>query len=100
MYRYGMTEASPGISVGLNAPSKSCGYLLPNTQVRIVAHDRDNRSKNLGPREMGEIYIRGPQVMKGYYKNLKATAESMDGDWCITGDMGYYTEEGELQQQM
>lgn len=90
-----MTETSPAIALSSGGtPMTSCGYLVPNAQMRIVEYNDDNRDKNLGPREMGEIYVRGPQVMKGYYKNPESTAETMDGDWLKTGDIGYYTEEG------
>lgn len=68
--------------------------LIPNTQMRIVGIQEDNLGKNLISRQMGEIYIRGPQVMKGYYKNPQATADTMDGDWYKTGDLGYYCEDG------
>ncbi|XP_032681987.1 4-coumarate--CoA ligase 1-like [Odontomachus brunneus] len=92
---YGMSEASPVIAVSCgNTPPASCGYVIPNTQLRIVGQNDDNRDKNLGPREMGQIYIRGPQVMKGYFKNPESTADIMEGDWLKTGDLGYYTEEG------
>lgn len=62
--------------------------------MRIVSTRDDTLGRNLGSREIGEIYIRGPQVMKRYYKNPKATADTMDGDWYKTGDLGYYTEDG------
>ncbi|KAG5328570.1 4CL3 ligase, partial [Acromyrmex charruanus] len=93
---YGMTELSAMVSMNsINTSTFSCGYLIPNTQMRIVS----TLGKNLGPHEVGEIYIRGPQIMKGYYKNPEATAETMDGDWFKTGDLGYYTEDGLLYVQ-
>lgn len=91
-----MTETSPVISLSNgSAPVTSCGYVISNTQIRIVGHNDDNRDKNLGISEIGQIYVRGPQVMKGYYKDPEKTADTMDGDWLKTGDIGYYTEEGE-----
>jgi len=62
--------------------------------MRIVSTRNDTLGRNLGLRKVGEIYIRDSQVMKGYYKNPKATADTMAGDWCKTGDLGYYTEDG------
>jgi 4-coumarate--CoA ligase len=97
---YGATELSPIATIGTaNISPESSGYLIPNTQMRIVSKQNDTLSRNLGPCEVGEIYIRGPQVMKGYYKNPKATADSMDEDWYKTGDVGYYTEDGLLYVQ-
>jgi len=74
--------------------------LVPNTQMRIVGKEGTNLNKNLGPRDIGEIYIRGPQVMKGYYNNPKATAETMDEDWYKTGDLGYFEENGKIMNLM
>ncbi|CAL1687970.1 unnamed protein product [Lasius platythorax] len=91
---YGASELSPLATKSLDAPPASCGYLVPSTQMRIVGIKQDNLGRNLTSREVGEIYIRGPQVMKGYYKNPRATAETMDGDWYKTGDLGYYSEHG------
>ncbi|XP_071626947.1 uncharacterized protein [Temnothorax longispinosus] len=97
---YGASELSPIATIGTaDVSPTSCGYLIPNTQMRIVSTQDDTPGRNLGLREVGEIYIRGPQVMKGYYKNPKATADSMDGDWYKTGDLGYYTEDGLLYVQ-
>lgn len=94
---YGASELSPLATVGTaNISPASCGYLIPNTQMRIVSTRDDTIGRNLGVGEIGEIYLRGPQVMKGYYKNPKATADTMDGNWYKTGDLGYYTEDGLL----
>ncbi|XP_015119933.1 4-coumarate--CoA ligase 1 isoform X2 [Diachasma alloeum] len=92
---YGLTETSPMITLGKNASTESVGLLIPNTQVRIV-HQEDDPGRNLGVGEIGEILVRGPQVMKGYYKNVKATEECMDKEWFRTGDLGYIDEIGQL----
>jgi long-chain acyl-CoA synthetase len=71
----------------------SCGFLLSNTEMRIVGYHPSNLGKNLDAFEVGEIYIRGPQVMKGYYNKPEETAKVMDNGWYKTGDLGYYAEE-------
>jgi acyl-CoA synthetase (AMP-forming)/AMP-acid ligase II len=93
---YGLTETSPVTHVDLDDPSKikpgSVGKPIPNTEVRIV----DNlESKDLGENERGEIWLRGPQVMKGYLNNPVATAMTIDKEgWLHTGDIGYVDEDG------
>ncbi|KAG8042327.1 hypothetical protein G9C98_004961 [Cotesia typhae] len=93
---YGLTETSPVISKSVKAPLDSSGILVPNTEVRIVGYEEHNRGNNLGVDETGEIFVRGPQVMKGYFKNPKATADTMEGDWFKTGDLGSFDNEGHL----
>ncbi|KAJ9115598.1 hypothetical protein QFC20_000923 [Naganishia adeliensis] len=69
----------------------SCGKLLPNLQVRLVDIDLQDVKKGTP----GEICIRGPTVMKGYWNNEKATRESFfDGDWYRTGDIAQIDEHG------
>jgi long-subunit acyl-CoA synthetase (AMP-forming) len=64
--------------------------------MKIVGIEDSNLNKNLSPEKIGEIYIRGPQVMKGYYNNPKATTGTMDEDWYKTGDLGYFKEDGKI----
>jgi acyl-CoA synthetase (AMP-forming)/AMP-acid ligase II len=95
---YGLTETSPVTHATPNDPSKirvgSVGMSLPNTEVRIV--DVATR-EDLGPKAEGEVWIRGPQVMKGYLNNPSATANMIDKEgWLHTGDIGYVDEEGYL----
>jgi acyl-CoA synthetase (AMP-forming)/AMP-acid ligase II len=95
-FGYGLTEASPLSHVShLDAEKEkpgSVGYCLPNTQCKIV--DVENGAE-LGPNERGEIWIRGPQVMKGYLGNGNATREMLDGEgWLRSGDIGYADEDG------
>ncbi|KAK5647006.1 hypothetical protein RI129_005470 [Pyrocoelia pectoralis] len=67
------------------------GFLLPSTEAKVVSVYGE---KTLGVNEQGEILIRGPQVMKGYHKNEKATQEAFTEDkWLKTGDVGYYDED-------
>ncbi|KAI4477337.1 hypothetical protein M0802_014744 [Mischocyttarus mexicanus] len=92
---YGMTETSPIITLSQNAPCNSVGFVVPNTQLRIV-QEKDDKNINVGANEIGEIYVKGPQVMKGYYQNPQATQDTMDGDWMKTGDLGKRDESGHI----
>lgn len=93
---YGMTEASPVTHLTPtsfpNYKLGSLGMPVPNTEVVIA----DTESgKHLKQGESGEIWIRGPQIMKGYLGRPDATAESIDAEgWYHTGDIGYVDEEG------
>ncbi|XP_034941448.1 4-coumarate--CoA ligase 1-like [Chelonus insularis] len=93
---YGLTETSPVISKSKKAPLASSGLILSNTELRIVGCDDENKNKNLGVNEVGEIFVKGPQVMKGYYKNPQATQECMEGEWFKTGDLGLIDDQGFL----
>ena len=80
---YGLTETSPIVALNPveNFKIKSVGKILPGLDVKIVDPDADGR---------GEIVIKGPVVMKGYYKNNEATEEIMSEDgFLFTGDVGY-----------
>ncbi|CAF4875836.1 unnamed protein product [Pieris macdunnoughi] len=89
---YGMTESSP---VTLLTPYiypydkiGSIGQLVPSTQARVISLTTGD---SLGPHESGEILLKGPQVMKGYWNNEKATKETVDNEgWLHTGDVAYY----------
>ncbi|MEZ4660936.1 MAG: AMP-binding protein [Caldilineaceae bacterium] len=95
MQGYGLTETSPVTHVcpdykAADNPG-TIGPNLPNTEV-IVADVATQQP--LGLREQGEIWIRGPQVMKGYLNNPQATAACIDADgWFHTGDIGYADDE-------
>jgi long-chain acyl-CoA synthetase len=93
---YGLTETSPVTHVnplyGANKPG-SIGLPLKGTEVQIT--DRDNRKKVMPLGEKGEICIKGPQVMKGYWNRPEATADVMrDGEWLHTGDVAYQDSDG------
>ncbi|XP_063991226.1 uncharacterized protein LOC135169824 isoform X2 [Diachasmimorpha longicaudata] len=90
---YGLTEVSSTLSSGKHASMNSVGFLIPNTEMRIISPE-NIYGKNLGVGQIGEILVRGEQVMKGYYKNVKATKECMDNNWFKTGDLGYIDEIG------
>jgi len=91
---YGMTEASPATMVNPygGERSGSVGLLLPNQIAKIVSTD-SGETLDIGAR--GEICVKGPNVMLGYYNNEKATADTIDKDGFLhTGDIGYVDEDG------
>lgn len=92
---YGLTETSPTVSlVRMEDPRKpgSCGRPVPNVEVAIL--DEDDKPIPAG--ETGEVCIKGPNIMKGYYKLPDATAEAMRSGWFHSGDMGHLDEDGFL----
>jgi len=91
---YGLTEASPIISAnGENAYKMGSSGLIPeNLEVKIC--DDEGIEVPLG--DKGEIVIRGENVMKGYWKNEQATADTIKDGWLFTGDMGYMDPDGFL----
>jgi len=91
---YGLSEATPIISSnGLkNHKLGSSGYLVKPMELKIC----DLEGLELPNYEKGEIVIRGENVMAGYYKNDKATAETIVDGWLHTGDMGYMDKDGFL----
>lgn len=85
---YGMTEASPVTHVGYNAPPEmnrpaSIGKPLALTDCRIV----DIEGNEVAPGEQGELTIRGPQIMLGYWKDPQATAAVLRDGWYFSGDI-------------
>jgi long-chain acyl-CoA synthetase len=91
---YGLTEASPVVCcAALRVPSKpmSIGLPLPATDIRFVDVD-SHRPVGIG--ENGELQVKGPQVMLGYYENPEANAEAFMDGWLRTGDVGHMDEDG------
>lgn len=86
---YGLTETSPVISAENPQYKKqgSVGIPMKNVQVEIVEKDKDG---------IGEIRVKGPNVMLGYYENEEATKEVLKNDWFYTGDLGYLDKDGFL----
>ena len=93
---YGMSEASPVTHISDPALIKpgAIGPVVPNTECVIVDIES---GASLGTNEQGEVWVRGPQVMKGYLNRPDATAATVDGNgWLKTGDIGYVDEDGHL----
>jgi acyl-CoA synthetase (AMP-forming)/AMP-acid ligase II len=94
---YGMTELSPvshksRLARVEETPPGSVGALIPNTEARLVDPES---GEDAAEGEEGEIWVRGPQVMKGYLNNPEATAETLVADgWLRTGDIGRVDEDG------
>jgi acyl-CoA synthetase (AMP-forming)/AMP-acid ligase II len=84
---YGVTECSPNISqavVGEHRTDTSVGRVLPGVEVQLVGRDR----KPVDDGEVGELWVRGPNVMKGYYRAPEETAEAVNADgWFNTRDL-------------
>jgi long-chain acyl-CoA synthetase len=93
---YGLTEASPVVSANrldLTEFTGSIGLPLPSTDVTIL----DKAGLPLPPGEIGEIAVKGPQVMVGYWQRPDETAATFSpGGWLMTGDMGRFGSDGQL----
>lgn len=90
---YGMTEASPVISCNPLDETGQIGTIgmpVPSTDVRIVGEDGSVLSQG----EVGEIQVKGPQVMKGYYNRPEETADTIKDGWLCTGDIGMMQKDG------
>jgi len=92
---YGMTECSPGISARRFERNHlyTVGLPFDLTEIKIC----DENGNILPPGNKGTVYVRGPQVMQGYYKNERATELVLSSDdWLNTGDLGIITSTGDL----
>lgn len=90
---YGLTECSPVVSVNPHDHVKigTVGPPVPGTEIKTV----DDEGNDLGMNEKGELWVRGPQVMKGYWRNEAATRESITDDgWFKTGDFARIDDDG------
>jgi long-chain acyl-CoA synthetase len=96
LHVYGTTEATPITTLlpheerVLDTPRvRSCGQPAVGVEVRVV----DQSLADLPPGEVGEIIVRSPSVMAGYWQKPGPTAEVMRGEWYLTGDLGYRDED-------
>lgn len=86
---YGLTETSPVVSIENDFETRlgSVGKAVSNVEIKIAGKDEKG---------IGEILVKGPNVMLGYYKNEEATKEALQDGWYHTGDLGYLDSEGFL----
>ncbi|MDM3870167.1 AMP-binding protein [Porticoccus sp. W117] len=92
---YGLTETSPVVSVNIPGHEVlgTIGVAVPGTEVRIVSEGMDQPLN-----EGGELWVRGPQVMRGYWNSPEETAECLDGEgWLRTGDIASVDDNGLLR---
>lgn len=84
---YGLTETSPVVAIGTNKYYKtgSIGKTVPSVEAKIV---------NANDEGIGELIVRGPSIMLGYFNNKKATNEAIKDEWFYTGDLARIDEEG------
>jgi long-chain acyl-CoA synthetase len=89
---YGLTETSPFASYNHDVAFKpgSVGTPIENVEMKVA----DETGRELPDGELGEILIKGPNVMKGYFGNPPATAEAIRGGWLRSGDVGYRDPDG------
>jgi steroid-24-oyl-CoA synthetase len=99
---YGLTETSAGIALNsgpdyIERPT-SCGTAVPVCEVAIVPEgytgDEPPAERPVGPDVMGELWVKGPNVVKGYWHKAEATAESFTKGWLHTGDIARVDDEG------
>ncbi|MCJ9429078.1 long-chain-fatty-acid--CoA ligase [Kordiimonas marina] len=92
---YGLTEGTCVVStMPLDQPPKrgTCGKPIPGTEVRIVGENGEDLPRG----EAGELWLKGPQIMKGYLHNPEATGATIKDGWLKTGDVAVYDAEGYL----
>jgi len=91
---YGLSEASPVVALNPTDKTKYCsiGKALPDVKVRIV----NSKGETLPPGEVGELVVKGPNVMQGYFNLPLETSRTLRNGWLFTGDIAYQDIEGYL----
>ena len=95
MEAYGLSEASSATHITPypeGAPKGSIGLPLPDTEVRIMDMETGKKECKLG--EVGELVVKGPQIMQGYWNNKELTAAALRNGWLYTGDMARMDKDG------
>ncbi|WP_105169550.1 long-chain-fatty-acid--CoA ligase FadD [Pseudoalteromonas sp. T1lg23B] len=93
MEGYGLTECAPLVTIcpyDLDGYNGSIGLPAPSTELKIILENGEEAAQG----EAGELCVKGPQVMVGYYNRPDATAECLKDGWFATGDIATYDEEG------
>jgi long-chain acyl-CoA synthetase len=93
MEGYGLTECAPLVTIcpyDLDGYNGSIGLPAPSTELKIILENGEEAPKG----ESGELCVKGPQVMQGYYNRPEATAECLKDGWFATGDIATYDDEG------
>jgi long-chain acyl-CoA synthetase len=97
---YGMTESCGSIALQPVSDKSVYGIVgspFPSCEVKLVASTNYNPNPKNGARPAGEVWVRGGNIMRGYYKQPKTTAEALTVDgWLMTGDIGEWREDGSL----
>ncbi len=93
MEGYGLTECAPLVTLSpydLEGYNGSIGLPAPSTDIKLMLENGEEATKG----EPGELWVKGPQVMQGYYNRPDATAECLKDGWFATGDIATYDDEG------
>lgn len=93
---YGLTEAGPRVSYlsynKFDKPPQSVGQPLPGVEIKIMSMDADNNKNE----QVGEVWVKSPSLMLGYYKAPDITRTRFQGEWFNTGDIGTIDKNGDL----
>ena len=95
IHLYGMTEVAPVATLLRpedSAPPGSCGRAAPHCEIRVV----DQHDNDVAPGEVGEILVRGDNVLQGYWRRPEESDQALRGGWMHTGDGGYLNSDGYL----